>query len=163
MKKTILLALVILICYTLTACSPLDLFSLTLDHFDDGDGAFGLNLETNFEVALPEDGELLYEIFAIMGRDAKQYAVIQYEKNSLISDHFSWNPLDDKIWSESNRILEAINLWSERNERDPIPTHLLPSEEMLYAVVGDIYYPDAYIIFIFSPKDMRLFVLVNLR
>lgn len=133
-------------------------------YFNIDRGLYDLGLETNLGTNLPEGGEVLYKIFAPMGKDAKEYAVIQYEEESQITEYFPWRSMDESAWKEVSRLIDCIELYISRNEKEEsIPSDYLPSQDMLYTMVGN--YPslaDPYVFFVFSPNNMRVYVLINL-
>lgn len=151
-KRFLLSIITILLCVLMCGCFNVDR------------GLYDLGLETNLGTNLPEGGEVLYEIFAPMGKDAKEYAVIQYEEESQITEYFPWRSMDESAWKEVSRLIDCIELYISRNEKEEsIPSDYLPSQDMLYTMVGN--YPslaDPYVFFVFSPNDMRVYVLINL-
>ena len=146
------LVIVVLLIGLLTGC------------FDRERGLYDLGLEMNLGTSLPEGGTLLYRVFAPMGKDAKEYAVIQYSEGSTIAEYFSWMPMDESAWNEVKRLLDSINLYIDRNKEElPIPSEYLPSPDMVYTMVGDFpSLANPYVFFVFSPIDMRVHVLINL-
>ena len=156
------LFVLVFICCFLTACSPNVFPSFFAESYESKNNAFGLGLETNFDIALPEDGAKLFEVFATMGKDAQAYTVIQYEQDSAISDLFSWKPMDEEVWQRCQFLMDSMELWIKRNDKAPIPEDLRPAKTMMYSIAGDLHYPDAYVILLFSPEEMRLYVLEDL-
>ena len=126
-------------------------------------GYYDLGLETNLNTSLPMGGTVLYQLFAPMGKDAKEYAVIQFPKASPIADHFPWMPMDEPAWAKCQSLLADMELYLRRNRESPIPTEHLPAQDALYATVGA--YPSLstpYAFFLYTPKDMRVYVLIHL-
>ncbi len=139
-------------------------FTLVVSFWSPDRGMYDLGLEANLGTSLPEGGEILYKIFAPMGKDAMEYAVIQYPEGSSIIDHFQWKPIDGYAWGPINRLIESIGKYISRNEEEtPIPSEYIPSRDMLYTMIGN--YPsiaDPYAFIVFSPTDMRVYVLIHL-
>ena len=104
------------------------------------------------------------QYFCTNGKDAKEYAVIEFPQGSQITSYFPWKPMDESAWKEVSRLINDIELYISRNkEESPIPAEYMPSQDMLYTMVGD--YPslaNPYVFFVFSPSDMRVHVLINL-
>lgn len=140
------------------------MLSLLCGCFHQDRGLYDLGLEINLGTNLPEGGTVLYSIFAPMGKDAKEYAVIEFPQGSQITSYFPWKPMDESTWKGINHIIDDIKLYISRNKEEyPIPAEYMPSQDMLYTMVGD--YPslaNPYVFFVFSPSDMRVHVLINL-
>ena len=149
-----LFVIVLILCGLLCGCFP----------FDIPRGRYDLGLEINLGTNLPEGGEVLYKLFAPMGKDAMEYAAIQYREGSSITEHFQWKPMDGKAWAEVERLIESMELYISRNEgEEPIPSDCKPSQDMLYTTVPDKpTLANPYVYFVFSPQELRVYVLINL-
>ena len=152
LRLTLLIFTVIFLCCTLYSC------------FDAERGLYDLGLETNLKTSLPEGGNVLYRIFAPMGKDAMEYAAIQYAEDLLISEHFVWKTMDDLSWKEINRLIDCIDLYISLNEeKEPIPSNYLPTQDMQYAMVGNFpSLASPYAFFVYDPINIRVYVLINL-
>lgn len=128
------------------------------------DTMYDLRLEVNLNARLPAGGEKRYHLFVPLGKDAMEYAVIQYPEEFSIAEALSWKPVDDVVQERIDHISDTLDWYTLYNKLDPVPDAYELPDDIMYVSINDFNsLIEPYALFLYSPRDPSLvYVLIHL-